>query len=120
MKIAFPVGKETGASQQVALHFGPSPWFLVLDGNGRELAAVKNTSTHFGGNKMPVELLAENGIGAIICCDMGPKAVEMCRRHSMAAYFAPVGASVQEAFALYVDGKLKKAGEGDGCKSHVH
>lgn len=120
MKVAFPVGKENDISQQVAEHFGPSPYFLVLWMGGKAKAQVKNTSTHFGGNKMPVELLAKKGVDTIICCDMGPKAVEMCGKHSIEVYFAPAGTSVEEAFRLLLEGKLRKAKVGDGCKSHSH
>jgi len=140
MKVAFPVGKESGTEQPVAEHFGPSPYFLVFCAGGkakasmtnfqRNLSAVeranaisttiRNTSTHFGGDKMPVELLAEKGVDSIVCCDMGPKAVQMCAKHSIDVYFAKAGASVEEAFALHLQGKLKKAVEGDGCESHSH
>jgi len=120
MKVAFPVGKENGVEQIVAEHFGPSPYFLVLLKGGKEGAPIKNTSTHFGGDKMPVELLAENGVGTIICRGMGPKAVQMCEKHSIGVYFVPEGTGVGEAFALYLEGKLRKAKEGDGCESHSH
>jgi len=120
MKVAFPVGKENGTGQNVAEHFGPSPYFLVLWAGEKANASIKNTSTHFGGDKMPVELLAEKGVGAIVCCGMGPKAVQMCREHSIDVYFAPKGTSVEEAFILHLEGKLRKAKEGDGCESHSH
>ena len=120
MKVAFPVGKENGTGQLVAEHFGPSPYFLVLWMGGKAKASIRNTSTHFGGSKMPVELLAEKGVDTIICCDMGPKAVEMCRKHSIEVYFSPAGSSVEESFRLLSEGKLRKAKEGDGCESHSH
>jgi len=120
MKVAFPVGKENGTEQLVAEHFGPSPYFLVLWAGGKAKALIMNTSTHFGGDKMPIELLAEKGVDTIVCCDMGPKAVQMCAKHSIGVYFAPKGTSVEEAFILHLDGKLRQAKEGDGCESHSH
>ncbi|MFA6489626.1 MAG: NifB/NifX family molybdenum-iron cluster-binding protein [Candidatus Micrarchaeia archaeon] len=118
MKIAFPVEKESGAEQEVSLHFGPSPWFAVMGGDGKAGSPIKNTSAHFGGSMMPVELLAGQGVKAIICCDMGPKAVEMCEKFAVEAYFVPAGTTVREAFAMHAAGKLAKAKNGDGCKSH--
>ena len=120
MKVAFPVGKETGTEQPVAEHFGTSPNFLVLWMGGKAKASIKNTSTHFGGSKMPVELLAEKGVGTIVCRSIGQNAVRMCKMHSIDVYFAPEGASVEEAFRLLLEGKLRKAVEGDGCKEHLH
>lgn len=118
LKIAFPIEKEGGTEQKVSLHFGPSPYFLLLGGNGEVASLLKNTSAHFGGGKMPPEFLKENGVGKVVCCDMGPKAVEMCAELGIEVYFVSEGASVGEAFTFLGQGKLRKVGLGDGCESH--
>lgn len=116
MKIAIPVAEND--KEKVALHFGPSPYFLLFDENGKEAGVLENKSSHFGGAKLPPEFLKENGVDCVICCDMGPNAVKLCSRLGIRVHFVPCGAGVEEALLLFRQGKLRKAGEGDGCESH--
>lgn len=116
MKIALPVMEKE--AENVSLHFGPSPYFLLFDENGKEAGVLENKSSHFGGAKLPPEFLRENGVDCVICCDMGPNAVQMCSKLGIEVHFAQPGSGVEEALTLFRQGKLRKAGEGDGCESH--
>ncbi|MFA4983457.1 MAG: NifB/NifX family molybdenum-iron cluster-binding protein [Candidatus Micrarchaeia archaeon] len=116
MKIALPVTDKE--AKNVSLHFGPSPYFLLFDENGKEEGILGNESSHFGGAKLPPAFLKENGVGCVICCDMGPNAVQMCSKLGIEVRFAQPGASVKETLLLFKEGKLRKASDGDGCESH--
>lgn len=117
MRIAVPTDGEGGLNCLVAVHFGRCPTYTFLDGDGSLVEVVANTSEHMGGSGMPPELLKKHGADALLCRDLGPRALAMCGELGIGVYLCGAE-TVKGMFEAWKRGKAKKAGSGDVCGEH--
>lgn len=75
-----------------------------------------------GGMGKPPEILANNGVDAILCTNLGPRAIMMLERFGVKVYRYPglVPLKVRDIIQLWKEGKLVEADESSACKEHRH
>jgi predicted Fe-Mo cluster-binding NifX family protein len=117
MKIAVPTMGEKKLEEIVAEHFGRCPTYTILDETGNVIEIIQNTSSHMGGTKLPPELLQQNGINILLCQNIGPRAIEMCKEFQIDVY-VDLSPTVKEIFNKWKNKKIKKATIDDCCEEH--
>ncbi len=117
MKIVIPTDGRQGLGEKVADHFGRCHTYTFLDGNGKLLEIIKNTSEHMGGKDLPPELMKEHGADVLLCHDLGPRALNLCAEFGIEVYCGQAQ-TVGDFFALWKNNKLKKASLKDVCAEH--
>ena len=114
MKIAIP----TDDKNTVANHFGRCKFYLCFDEKGGALDEIKNTSEHMGGVGLPPDLLKKNCVDVLLCKDLGPNAISLCKNNGIEVYKLPEAKSIIDLFRLWQSGELAEATLNQGCESH--
>lgn len=114
MKIAIP----TNDKKTVADHFGRCQLYLCFDETGNSLKEIENTSEHMGGKGLPPQLLKDNDVDVLLCKDLGPYAISLCKNNNIKVYKHPEAKSIDSLFKLWQSNKLKETTIGEGCESH--
>lgn len=117
MKIVIPTDGDRGLDEMVAEHFGRCNTYTFLDGSGRLVKTIDNTSEHMGGQGLPPELMKKHGADVLLCRGLGPRALEMCARLGIEVYVCSAE-TVREIFLKWKNGEMKKAGSEDVCEEH--
>ena len=79
------------------------------------IGTIDNTSEHMGGKHLPPELLKINGVDVLVCRGLGSRALDMCREFEIEVYVCQAE-KVKDAFDLWKNSNIKKAGSDDVCK----
>lgn len=114
MKIAIP----TNDKINVADHFGRCQLYLCFDEIGNRLNKIENTSEHMGGKGLPPQLLKYNNVDVLLCKDLGPYAISLCKNNNIKVYKYPEAKSIDNLFKLWQSNKLKETTIDEGCESH--
>jgi predicted Fe-Mo cluster-binding NifX family protein len=117
MRIIIPTNGSGGLDEPVAQHFGRCQTYTLLDGQGKVLQVIDNTSTHMGGDGLPPELMKKHGADVLLCRGIGPRAMALCRELGIDVYVSNAG-TVKEIFGQWKDKGIKKAGLSDVCEEH--
>ena len=117
MIIVIPTDNRKGIDDVVAQHFGRCDTYTFLDENGNVLEIIDNTSQHMGGTGLPPELMKKHGASVLLCRDLGPRALNLCKELDIEVYTSDAG-TVKEIFGLWKNKKLEKAGFEDVCEEH--
>ena len=115
--IAVPTCGRKGMEDSVAEHFGRCETYTFLDENGRILEIIGNESEHGVGTGLPPELMKKHGANVLLCRDLGPRAISLCFQLGIDVYVCSE-TKVKDAFDLWKQGKIRKAGSNDVCESH--
>jgi len=117
MKIVIPTNNKKGLEDTVANHFGRCLTYTFLNEKGEVVEIVDNTSEHGGGAGLPPELIKKHGANVLLCKDIGPRAINLCKELGIDVYVCQVE-TVKDIFKLWRNNKLKKAGVEDACEEH--
>lgn len=117
MKIVIPTDGKEGLQNKIANHFGRCQTYTFLDENGKVLEIIDNTSEHMGGSGLPPELMRKHNADVLLCHDLGPRALNLCREFEIEVY-CDNSERVEEIFELWKNNKLKKATLDDVCEEH--
>lgn len=117
VKIVIPTEGRKGMEDNVALHFGRCRTYTFLNENGEVIEIIKNTSEHMGGKGLPPELMKEHGAEILLCRELGPRALELCRELGIDVYTCEAE-TVRDIFKMWKGNELKKAEKDDVCESH--
>jgi len=117
MKIVIPTHNRKGLDDMVAEHFGRCKSYTFLDENGKVIEIIDNTSEHMGGSGLPPELMKKHGANILLCRELGPRALNLCKQLGIDVYVGHAE-TVREMFKLWKDGKIKKANFENICKEH--
>jgi predicted Fe-Mo cluster-binding NifX family protein len=117
MKLVIPSDTTVGLDSSVAQHFGRCVAFTFLDGEGKLIEIIDNTSQHRGGKGLPPELMKQHGADILLCSDLGPSALDMCTTFGITVYVGHA-ATVRHMFEQWKQGRLTKAGPQDACSDH--
>ena len=117
VKIAVPTNGFNGLKERVADHFGRCETYTFMDENGRVLNVVRNESEHAGGVGLPPEFLKKHGVSVLLCKDLGPRALELCKKLGIKVLVSSAP-TVEKIFEEMKLGKAKKAGSEDVCEEH--
>ena len=113
MRIVIPTG-EGGLDSDIAEHFGRCKTYTFIDEEGSLIEIIKNTSEHMGGKGLPPELMKKHGAEILLCRGIGSRALELCKKLDIDVYVSQAN-KVSQIFALWKEGKIKKAGVDDAC-----
>ena len=117
MKIAIPTLGSTGLDDTVAVHFGRCPYYTILDEQGTIISIIDNSSVHTNGTQSPPELLHQHNITVLLCQDLGPKALQLCKQLNIEVY-VNAEPTVRGLFTRWQNKELTQAGDNDICKEH--
>jgi len=117
MKIVIPTNNKKGLNDKIADHFGRCLTYTFIDEKGNLLEVIGNTSEHMGGVGLPPELMKKHGADILLCKDLGPRALNLCRELGIEVYVCQAK-TVKEIFEMWKNNKIKKAGAEDVCEEH--
>ena len=117
VKIVIPTNDKKGLNDKIADHFGRCLTYTFIDEKGNLLEVIGNTSEHMDGVGLPPELMKKHGADILLCKDLGPRALNLCRELGIEVYVCQAK-TVKEIFELWKNNKIKKAGAEDVCKQH--
>lgn len=117
MKIVIPTNGKEGLDNEIADHFGRCSTYTFLNEEGKVVEIIENTSEHMGGAGLPPELMKEHGADVLLCKDLGPRAIDLCKELGIAVYVHQAN-TVKNIFELWKNNKLRKAGVEDACEQH--
>lgn len=117
MKIVIPTNSKGGLDDRIADHFGRCSTYTFLNERGEVTEIIENTSEHMGGVGLPPELMKKHGADILLCGDIGPRAINLCKELGIAVYVYRAN-TVKNIFELWKNNKLKKAGVEDACEQH--
>jgi predicted Fe-Mo cluster-binding NifX family protein len=86
MKIAIPTDNKDGLEARVADHFGRCKTYTFIGENGEIIEIIDNISEHAGGEGLPPEVMKSHRADIILCKDIGPKALELCKKLKIEVY----------------------------------
>jgi len=118
MKICIPTIGKKGLDDSVGEHFGRVPTYTIINLETNEVKVVPNISHHMGGQGNPPDIMAREGVNAMVCQGLGRRAIAMFEELGIEVYIGASG-TVQDAIAAFKEGKLQKAGESDACGKHA-
>jgi len=118
MRVAIPTYKG-GLDDEVCEHFGRAPTFTVVDIATNEYKIVPNTGEHFGGSRHAPEILAAEGVSAVICSNLGPRAIQMLSELGIKVFVGASG-TVRDALRDFSAGRLREASYEDACRDARH
>ena len=118
MKICIPTMGENGLDNLVGEHFGRVPTYTIVNLETNEVKVIPNTSEHAGGYGYPPEIMAREGVDAMVCRGLGRRAISMFEQLGIEVYIGASG-TVKDAVEAFKKGTLKKASEDDACAKHA-
>ena len=118
MKICIPTVGNGGLDDIVGEHFGRVSTYTLVNLDTEEVKVVSNTSHHKGGYGNPPEIMAKEGVNAMVCQGLGRRAISMFEGFGITVYIGASG-TVRNAVYTFKKGKLQKASESDGCGKHA-
>ncbi len=117
MKLVIPTNSKKGLDDEIAQHFGRCSTYTFLNGKGEVIEIIDNTSEHMGGTGLPPELMKKHGADVLLCKELGPRAISLCKELGIDVYVYQAD-TVRDIFELWKNNKLKRAGMEDACEQH--
>jgi len=117
MKLVIPTNGKNGLDDKIANHFGRCSTYTFLNDKGEVIEIIDNISEHMGGTGLPPELMKKYGADILLCRDLGPRAINLCKELGIDVYVCQAD-TVKNIFKLWQNNKLKKAGVEDACEQH--
>jgi len=117
MRLVIPTNSKEGLNDKIAEHFGRCFTYTFLNEKGEVIEIIDNTSEHMGGTGLPPELMKKHRADVLLCRDIGPRAIDLCKKLGIDVYVYQAK-TVEEFFQLWQNNKLKKANAEDACEQH--
>jgi len=117
IKIVIPTNGNKGLDDNVAEHFGRCNTYTFLDEKGKIIEVIDNTSEHMSGLGLPPELMKKHGANILLCKELGPRALNLCKELGVEVYIGQAE-TVRDIFRMWESSKLKKADTKDVCEEH--
>ena len=118
MKICIPTMGENGLDNQVGEHFGRVPTYTIVDLDTNEVKVIQNTSEHMGGQGYPPEIMAKEGVNAMVCRGLGRRAIMMFEELGIDVYIGASG-TVKDVIEAFKQEKLQRANADNACGQHA-
>lgn len=118
MKVCIPTQTNIGKQAQVHDHFGSAPYFTIYDVDQDICEIVDNSDRHHShGACHPLGVLDGKGINAVVCSDMGRRAIERLNEGGIRAYRASE-TTVEDIVSQYRTGDLEEITAENACAHH--
>lgn len=118
MRICIPTESKEGLSAKVYGHFGSAPYFTIFDTERKSFKTVDNTNVHHShGMCHPIGVLGISSIDAVVCQEMGMRAVQKLNEVNVRAYRAD-GETVVDIIDKFKAGELQEITVQNACAQH--
>lgn len=110
-----PAGLEAGPSA----HFGHCDAYTVAriqDGRILDVSIEYNEGHEHGGCIVPVQALADRGVGVLIAGGMGMGPLNAMHQMGIRVFYASGFLTVKDVLQAYIDGRLQEFGSGNLCR----
>ena len=117
-RIAVPSMQPGGLEAARAGHFGHCDMFTLIDvedGTVKEVSTVTNASHVQGGCQVPVNILSQSGVNALIVGGIGMRPLMGFRQVGIEVYFGPYGETVGSVLDELLQGKLQLISDNQVC-----
>ena len=118
MKICVPTVSDKGLEAHVGEHFGRVPTYTIIDLDTNEVKVVPNVSHHMGGQGNPPEIMAREGVNAMVCQGLGRRAIALFDDLGIDVYIGASG-TVKDAVEAFRQNLLQKATTDSACQRHA-
>ena len=120
-KLAVPTLGEAGLDAERSGHFGHCDCFTIVtiaDGEITEVAKLDNPPHEEGGCLRPVQLLADNGIDAIVAAGMGMRPMMGFAQAGIAVFYEAETPGVGDVAKKVAEGSVPTMGPDQACNHH--
>jgi predicted Fe-Mo cluster-binding NifX family protein len=117
-RIAVPSNEKGGIDGQRSGHFGHCDVFTVIDvenGEIKNVSTIQNQDHVQGGCMVPVKLLAENQVNALIVGGIGMRPLMGFRQAGIDVYHEDARLDIRPVVQDLIDGKLLKISDNQVC-----
>lgn len=122
-RIAVPSEGTGGLDDKRAAHFGHCRTFTLVDvenGEVKQTSIVPNAPHVEGGCMVPVNLLAQHKVNALIVAGMGMRPLMGFRQVGIDVYFENRTPGIRDVVAALIAGKLQPMGDDLACGGGGH
>lgn len=115
--ICVPSLDKDGLRGKISQHFGKTPYFVLINWEDEKIENVQvleSKAKHTGGSMTPGEFIAGSRASALLCGNLGPKAIQMLQNVGINVFVGASG-TVVEAVQDWAEGKLKQATMDSAC-----
>jgi len=117
MKVVIPTNNKKGLEDIVADHFGRCNTYTFLNDKGDVVETIINESGHADGTELPPELIKKHGADILLCKELGPRALNLCKQLGIDVYVNKAE-TVREIFEMWKNNKIRKASSENACEDH--
>lgn len=121
--IAVPSCLPGGLDAAMGMHFGKCDIFTLVEIEGTDIISVQalpNAPHEHGGCLAPVEILASQGVKALIAGGMGMRPLMGFAQAGINVHYAAGCATVKDAVQGYIEGRLPLFSQDFSCSCHHH
>ena len=95
---------------QISPVFGRCPYFLIVDSETMKFKAIVNSALESGrgAGVGASQIIASEGVGAVICGNFGPNAFSVLKMSGVRIYYGMFDLTVKEGIDKYRKGELKE------------
>ncbi|BDZ66850.1 NifB/NifX family molybdenum-iron cluster-binding protein [Methanobacterium ferruginis] len=115
--ICIPSLDKNGLKGEISQHLGKTPYFVLIRWENDEiedLQVLESKGKHMGGGMTPGEFITGSGAEALLCGNLGSKAIQMIQSAGINVYVGATG-TVIDALQDWAEGKLQKANQDSAC-----
>ncbi|MDZ7641422.1 MAG: NifB/NifX family molybdenum-iron cluster-binding protein [Desulfurivibrio sp.] len=125
LRIATPTNNPGGLGASRSEHFGHCDIFTLVDLVDNQVAGVEtiNNAEHgAGGCLIPVEMLQQQGVKALLAGGMGKRPLQACKQAGIEVYFAAPSLypDVQKVIDAWLAGQLTAIDDEQLCQGNCH
>jgi len=115
--ICIPALDKDGLKGEISPHLGKTPYFVLIRWEANQIEnfqVLESKAKHMGGSMTPGEFIVGSGAEALLCGNLGSKAIQMLQQGGINVYVGANG-TVIEALQAWAEGKLQKANLDSAC-----
>ncbi len=118
MNLCIPIEEPEGVKSKVYGHFGSAPFFLIYDTEQKNSRVLENGNQHHShGMCQPLQALANEKLGAVVCQGMGARAVQKLNEGGIRAYRVS-SETVEGIVKDFLAGALQEITVENACQQH--
>ena len=117
--LAIPSAAPGGLQASMGMHFGHCDVFTLVeidDGHVKNVSTLSNPPHEHGGCLAPVQMLADNGVDALLAGGMGFRPLTAFNQVGIHVYFSGMCATVSDGVKAFLAGTLQEFSQDHTCR----